>query len=58
MTQGHMLKALNAMNILGQAMDDVKDFISWAQGFRCYKQLKVMDDMNESGLWVEDSICY
>ena len=24
-------------------------YVSWAQGSRCYEQLKVVDDMNDSG---------
>ena len=24
-------------------------YVSWAQGSRCYEQLKVTDDMNDSG---------
>ena len=29
-------------------MDDIKDSMSWAQGFRYYEQIRVVDDMNDS----------
>ena len=29
-------------------MDDMSYSGSWAQGFGCYKKLKVVDDMNDS----------
>ena len=32
-----------------KAMDDIKHFRLWTQGFRRNEQLKVMDDMNDSG---------
>ena len=32
-------------------MDDMNDSWSWAHGLRCYEYLKVMDDMNDFGLW-------
>ena len=41
MTLGHELKA----------MVDLNDFGLLAQGFRCYEQLIVMDDMNNSGFY-------
>ena len=44
MTMGHELRALNAMN-----RDDRSYFELLDHGFRCYEQLRVMDDMNESG---------
>ena len=28
-------------------MDDMNEFDSWAQGSRCYEQLKVVVDMND-----------
>ena len=31
-------------------MDDMNDLGSCVQDSRCYKQLKVVDDMNDSGL--------
>ena len=30
-------------------VDDMSYFESWAQGFGCYEQLRVMNDMNNSG---------
>ena len=32
-------------------MDDMNNFGLWAQGSNCYEQLKVVVDMNDSGLW-------
>ena len=31
--------------------------ILWAQAFRCYEQLKVVDDMNDSYSWAHDFKC-
>ena len=31
-------------------MVDMNDYGLWAQGSRCYEQLKVVDDMNDSRL--------
>ena len=31
-------------------MDDMNNLGSCVQGSRCYKQLRVVDDMNDSGL--------
>ena len=39
-------------------MDDVSYFGLWAQGTRCYQQLLAIADMNDSGTWAEDSLCY
>ena len=33
-------------------------FRLWTQGFKCYEQLKSMDDMSSSWSWVEVSKCY
>ena len=33
------------------ACGDMNDSRLWDQGSRCYKQLKALDDKNESGLW-------
>ena len=33
-----------------KAMDDMNDSASWTQASRCYEQLKVVDDMDDSGL--------
>ena len=33
----------------------MNDSKSWAQGSRCYEQLKVVDDMNDSGSWAQGS---
>ena len=30
-------------------MDDINDIMLWAQGPRCYKYIKVIDDLNNSG---------
>ena len=30
-------------------MDDMNDSMWWAQGSRCYEQLKVVNDMNNLG---------
>ena len=32
-------------------MDDMNDSKSWAQSPKCYEKLKVVDDINNSGLW-------
>ena len=32
-------------------MDDMNNSRLWAQGFRCYEQLRIVDDMNESKSW-------
>ena len=40
------LKALDTMN---SAMDDMGHSRLWDQSSRCYKVLKVMDEMNDSG---------
>ena len=32
-------------------MDDMNDSWSWVDGFKCYKQLKVVDGMNDFRLW-------
>ena len=29
-------------------MEDMNDSVSWAQGSKCYEQLKVVDNMNNS----------
>ena len=29
-------------------VDDINDVVLWAQGFRFYEQVKVVDDMNDS----------
>ena len=34
-------------------MVDMDDSMSWAQGFRCYEQLKVLDDMNNFRSWAQ-----
>ena len=39
-------------------MDDMNDSESWAQGSRCYEQLKVVVDMNNSNLWAQGSRFY
>ena len=39
-------------------MDKVKDYRSQAQGFKCYEELKCMDDMNDLWLWALGSRCY
>ena len=39
-------------------MVDMNDSRSWAQGPRCYEQLRVVDDMNESESSVHDFRCY
>ena len=39
-------------------MIDINDFESWAQGFRCYEQLRVVDDMSYSRLWAQGYGCY
>ena len=31
-------------------MVDMNDFMSWAQGSKCYDQLRIVDDMNNFGL--------
>ena len=31
----------------------MNDSESWAQGFRCYEQLKVVDDMSYFGSWAQ-----
>ena len=44
---------MDDMNNLGsrelKAIDDMNDSASWTQAFRCYEQLKIVDDMDESG---------
>ena len=39
-------------------MIDINDFESWAQGFRCYEQLRVVDDMSYSRSWAQAYGCY
>ena len=46
-------------------MDDLNDFVSWAQATRCYELptrcyelLKGMEDMNESKSWAQGSRRY
>ena len=39
-------------------MDYIKDSRSWAQGSKCYEQLRVVVDMNDYGLWSQGSRCY
>ena len=39
-------------------MVDMNNFRSWAQGFRCYEQLKVLDDMNDTGSRAQASWYY
>ena len=34
------------------------DYESWAKGSRCYKQLKAIDDMNDSESSAQGSRCY
>ena len=36
----------------------MNDFVSWAQVFKFYEQLNVMDDINNLGSWAQDSRCY
>ena len=31
-------------------MDDMNDFASWTQAYKCYEQLRVVDDMDDSRL--------
>ena len=45
MTPGRDLKALDFMKKL-RAIDDMKDFGSWAQRSKCYEQLRAIDDIN------------
>ena len=47
--------ALTAMNMSGLLMNDSK---LWAQGFRCYENLKDVDDMNDSESSAYSSRCY
>ena len=39
-------------------MDDMNDLGSYAQGSRCYEQLRAMDPMNDIGLSIEGSKYY
>ena len=39
-------------------MDDLNDFRSWAQGFKCNEQLKFIVDMNDSKSWAQSFRCY
>ena len=63
MTLGREPKALHAMKNSGLWMTsttlgdelrplDMKDFRSWAQAFRCYAQLRDVEYMKHSELWV------
>ena len=49
-SSGHELRTQDSMNN-SRFIDDMKDFESWAQGFRFYEQLRVVDDTNDSRLW-------
>ena len=44
MTPGHELRARDAINNSGLCLT----FSSWSQGSRCYEQLIVVNDMNDS----------
>ena len=44
MTPGHELRAQDAINNSGLCLT----FSSWSQGSRCYEQLIVVNDMNDS----------
>ena len=50
MTQGHLLSALNVTN-RSRLWWTSMNFGSWAQGFRCYEQLKIVDYINDFELW-------
>ena len=50
MTQGCLLKALNVTNS-SRLWWTSMNFGSWAQGFRCYEQLKIVDYINDFELW-------
>ena len=39
-------------------MVDMNNSRSWAQGFRCYEQLNVVDDMNNTGTRAQASRYY
>ena len=39
-------------------MVEMNDTRSWAQGFRCYEQLKAFDDMKNYGLWDQGFKCF
>ena len=30
-------------------MNDINYFVSWVEGYGCYEQLSIMDNMNDSG---------
>ena len=34
------------------AMDDMNDSKSLAQASKCYEQIRVVDEMNDFGLWL------
>ena len=36
----------------------MNDSKSWAQGFKCYEQLKVVDDMSYTRSWAQRCGCY
>ena len=50
------LKALNDMNNLRLLM--YEQLRVWAQGFKCYEHIRVVDDMNNCRSWVEGSKWY
>ena len=36
----------------------MNDYKSWVEGYRCYEQLRAMDDMNDFELWAQGSRYY
>ena len=39
-------------------MDNINNFMSWAQSSKCYEQLKVVDDINDFKSWYQGSKFY
>ena len=39
-------------------MNDLNDFLSWAEAIRCYERLKAVEGMNDFSSWAQGSRRY